>query len=30
VRELDTEPETTVLRRTGVWLMGLLPIESQL
>jgi putative cardiolipin synthase len=30
VRELDTEPETTVLRRTGVWFMGLLPIESQL
>ncbi|MDP9649829.1 phospholipase D-like domain-containing protein [Paraburkholderia caledonica] len=30
VRELDTEPDTTVLRRTGVWFMGLLPIESQL
>jgi putative cardiolipin synthase len=28
--ELDTEPDTSFLRRTGVWFMGLLPIESQL
>ncbi|WP_062607987.1 phospholipase D family protein [Caballeronia calidae] len=30
VTELDTEPQASFLRRTGVWFMGLLPIESQL
>jgi putative cardiolipin synthase len=28
--ELGTEPDASFLRRAGVWLMGLLPIESQL
>jgi putative cardiolipin synthase len=27
---LTTEPESSVLRRVGVWFMGLFPIESQL
>lgn len=27
---LTTEPQSSVLRRVGVWFMGLLPIESQL
>ncbi|ACC73116.1 phospholipase D family protein [Paraburkholderia phymatum] len=27
---LDSEPDVSVLRKTGVWLMGILPIESQL
>jgi len=28
--ELDTEPGVSALRRTGVWFLGLLPVESQL
>ncbi|EEA03914.1 phospholipase D/Transphosphatidylase [Burkholderia sp. H160] len=30
VTELDSEPDVSVGRRTSVWFMGLLPIESQL
>jgi putative cardiolipin synthase len=30
VTELDKEPDVSALRRTGIWFLGLLPIESQL
>jgi putative cardiolipin synthase len=30
VTELDKEPDVSAMRRTGIWFLGLLPIESQL
>jgi len=30
VREYDSEPGVSALRKFGVWFLGLLPIESQL
>ena len=30
VTELDDEPGVSALTRTGIWFLGLLPIESQL
>ena len=30
VTEYDSEPDVSFMRRTSVWFLGLLPIESQL
>ncbi|MBP0590575.1 phospholipase D family protein [Paraburkholderia sp. LEh10] len=30
VKELDSEPDVSAVRKAGIWLLGILPIESQL